>query len=333
MNTVDLITVGRANMDLYSQQIGAPFEEVRGFDAMVGGSPTNIAIGAARLGKRVIAFTGVGDDRVGDFVLRYLQDEGVDTSFIPRIENKLTSLALLGVQPPDHFPLSFYRTDPADIYLTSALAAELPLDNAAALQLSGDAFSRGTTAATSLSLADGTISYSGTTYLDLDLRPSNWETPRDYGEAMRTALAGVDVVFGTEEECYAALSPDSEAGSRREGLSDTQLATVVDLLETLRADHPALTVVLKRGSAGATVISPEGELEVPGFPVPVLNTVGAGDSFAAGTISRRLDGADWFEAVRFGNACGAIVVTRHGCASALPRPEEVEEFVAANGGW
>ena len=110
----DLVTIGRVNMDLYSQDIGAAFADITGFDAMVGGSPTNIAIGTARLGLRSLAFTGVGEDRVGDFVVRYLQDEGVETAYIPRKPGKLTSLALLGVRPPSDFPLSFYRDDPAE---------------------------------------------------------------------------------------------------------------------------------------------------------------------------------------------------------------------------
>lgn len=110
----DLITVGRVNMDLFAQDIGALFEDVTGFDAMVGGSPTNIAIATSRLGLRSIAFTGVGDDLVGCFVLRYLADEGVITKYIPRKPGKLTSLALLGVKPSARFPLSlsFYREVP-----------------------------------------------------------------------------------------------------------------------------------------------------------------------------------------------------------------------------
>ena len=102
----DLVTVGRANMDLYSQDIGAAFEDITGFDATVGGSPTNIAIGTARLGLRSIAFTAVGNDRVGDFVVRYLRDAGVETRYIPHKEGKLTSLALLGVRPPSRANLS-----------------------------------------------------------------------------------------------------------------------------------------------------------------------------------------------------------------------------------
>ena len=114
--TYDLITVGRVNMDLFSRDIGAEFADITSFDAMVGGSPSNIAIATSRLGLRSVAFTGVGDDRVGEFVLRYLRDEGVVTDFAVVKPGKLTSLALLGVQPPDRFPLSFYREDPADIH-------------------------------------------------------------------------------------------------------------------------------------------------------------------------------------------------------------------------
>ncbi len=114
--TYDLVSLGRCNMDLYSQDIDAAFADITGFDAVVGGSPTNIAIGVSRLGLRSVALTAVGDDGVGEFVLRFLRDEGVATEFIPTIEGKLTSLAMIGVEPPSNFPLSFYREDPADIY-------------------------------------------------------------------------------------------------------------------------------------------------------------------------------------------------------------------------
>ena len=110
----DLITVGRVNMDLFARDVGAAFEDVTAFDAMVGGSPTNIAIGTSRLGLRSIAFTAVGADQVGDYVLRYLSDEGVVTDFIPRKPDKLTSLALLGVQPPDRIETTMARVDVDD---------------------------------------------------------------------------------------------------------------------------------------------------------------------------------------------------------------------------
>ncbi len=331
--TYDLITVGRANMDLFAQQIGSDFEDIEGFDAMVGGSPTNVAIGTARLGLRAIAFTGVGTDLVGDFILRYLTDEGVVTDFIPRLEDKLTSLALIGVKPPDEFPLSFYRDDPADIYLTIDHAEALPLAEARAVLLSGNAFSRGPVVATSDWIAGEARRVGAASFLDLDLRPVEWAAPGDYGRAMRRVLSAVEVAIGTEEELHAALSHDPQqfmargaklASAQRDEVS----AAVVDLV---RSGEGVDIAVVKRGQDGASVITTDGSFDVPGFPVEVLNTVGAGDAFASGLIAKRLEGWDWPEAVRFANACGALVVTRHGCSSALPTEPEVLALIDQHG--
>jgi 5-dehydro-2-deoxygluconokinase len=328
----DLVTVGRVNMDLYSQNIGAPFEDISGFDAMVGGSPTNIAIGTARLGLRSVAFTAVGDDRVGDYVLRYLRDENVETAYIPRKPGKLTSLALLGVQPPSHFPLSFYREDPADIHLTVEDFAAIPLKEVRAVQLSGNAFSRGTCAEAAHHAAREARRLRLTSFIDLDLRPTEWSTPEAYGTTLRSVFPLVDVAIGTEEEFYAALMDDPrpvlDGGPVPEAEHDELDGRVAALLE-----HGTETIALKRGPRGVSILTGDETLDVPGFPVEVLNTVGAGDAFASGLIRSRLRGLDWYASARFANACGAIEVTRHGCASAFPTEEQVESFVAEKGGW
>ncbi len=325
----DLVTVGRANMDLYSRDIGAPFEEITAFDAMVGGSPTNIAIGTARLGLRSVAFTAVGDDRVGDFVLRYLRDEGVETAFVARKPGKLTSLAILGVQPPDHFPLSFYREDPADIHLTIADAEALPWDRLRAVQLSGNAFSRGTCADAARFAASTARRLGLTVFLDLDLRPVEWADPLDYGRILRDVMPLVDVVIGTEEEFYAALFEDPGPVMNGGPVPDDDRVDLDRRVTALIGDGGPGTIALKRGGDGVSLLGAGSRLDVAGFPVEIVNTVGAGDAFASGLIWSRLNGAEWEEAARFANACGAIEVTRHGCASAFPTRHEVETFLEA----
>ncbi len=325
----DLITVGRANMDLYSLDVGAPFEKVRRFEAMVGGSPTNIAIATARLGLRSVAFTGVGDDRVGDFVLDYLAAEDVVTDWVRRIPGKLTSLALLGVEPPDHFPLSFYRDDPADIHLTVDHAGALPFDETAAVLISGNALSRGTCAVAARYCAERAAAAGLTVYVDLDLRPTEWAQPGDYGEAFRDVMPFVDVVIGTEEELWAALAGAPDAVMAGEALANDDHDALDALIDDAVAgpEGPGV-VVLKRGPRGVTLIGAEaGPRDVAGFPVDVVNTVGAGDAFAGGLIARRSRGDGWREAASFANACGAIEVTRHGCAAAFPRHDEVVAFM------
>ena len=327
---IDLVAIGRANLDLYSQDIGKPFEESTGFDAMVGGSPTNIAIGVARLGLTSAILTAVGTDRTGDFVLHNLRNEGVLVDHVPRIPDKLTSLALLGVQPPDRFPLSFYRLDPADIHLTPDDVDVFDYSSVRAIEVSGNAIARGPCADAVHRLLDIAESSDIPVYLDVDLRPSEWSDPGDYGRGIRSLLPRVDVVIGTEEEFYAALMPDPGAVMGG-GSVPADAADELDRAVTGMLDAGPRVVVLKRGDRGATLVLGDDRIDVPGFPVEVRNTVGAGDSFAAGLIRSRLVGLDWEAATTFANACGAIVVTRDGCSAAFPTEGEVLAFLREQG--
>lgn len=177
----DLITVGRGNMDLYARDMGAEFKDVTGLDATVGASLTNIAIGPRRLGLTSIAFTDVGNDLIGEFVLRYLEDDGVVTDHVARKPGKLTSVALVGVQPSNHFTLSFYREDPAEIHLTVEEAEHLPSSGTRALRLSGNAFSRGACIKAATFCTEAGQKAGLSTTMELDLRPSERLQPGGYG--------------------------------------------------------------------------------------------------------------------------------------------------------
>ena len=321
---VDLITVGRVSMDLFAREIGAPFHAIESFETGVGGSPVNIAIGASRLGLRAIAFTAVGDDEVGKFVRRYLRKEGVITDYIAAKPNTRTGMAVVGVQPPDQFPLLFYRENPADIHLSLDDAEKLPLAHSKALQLSGTALSRGSARDVCLYLAEKARTLAATTYIDLDLRPDQWTHPLAFGLNMRRIMPLCDVVIGTEEEFCAALSPTPEAVMAGESADNAEA-----LDELLRDYHAATgaSLILKRGAEGVRVYADGRTIDAPGFPVKILNTVGAGDGFASGLIYARSRGWGWTRAARFANACGAIVVSRHGCARALPYLHEVEALL------
>src|SRR5439155_867352 len=192
--TYDVLAMGRSSIDLYAHEIGSQIQDVRSFDAYVGGCPTNVSVGTRRLGLRSALLTAVGDDQVADFVTAFLDREGVETRFIPRKTGRRTSAVILTIQPPDRFPLTFYRDNCAD------RARGMPVD-------------------------------------------------------------------------------------------------------------------------------------VPSFSIDVLNVLGAGDAFASGFIYGYLAGWPLERAVRMGNACGAIVVTRHGCANFMPTLDEIQTFVALRGGW
>ena len=200
--TYDLITLGRCGMDLFSQNIGAPFTAIQGFDAHIGGSPTNIAVAASRLGLRTALLTAVAPDPVGDFVLAHLVTEGIDTRYIPRKPGTKTGLAVVGVEPPDRFPLVFYRDNPADIWLDVADVKAVPFTQTRALLLSGTALSRGPCRDATLYAAEQAAAAGVTTYVDIDLRPDQWTGPPDFRAALAHLLL-VDVVIGTEEEMYA----------------------------------------------------------------------------------------------------------------------------------
>lgn len=328
-NSYDLITIGRVSMDLFAEDIGADFTDITGFETGVGGSPSNIAIGSTRLGLKTALLTAVGEDEVGKFVISYLQREGIETAYIPGKDHARTGMAVVGVQPPDKFPLVFYREDPADIYLTIDDAAKLPIASSRALQLSGTALSRGTCRDATIFAAEEAARHDTTTFMDLDLRPDQWSHPLAYGLNIRTILPRLDVVIGTEEECYAAFAPEPAQTMEGQAVTEAQKSELDAMLRALvdGADGPH-TVTLKRGARGVTIIQKgHADVDVAGFTVEVLNTVGAGDAFASGLIYSYLQGATWAESARFANACGAIVVTRHGCGTAMPTLDEVNSFM------
>ncbi|MBF0277252.1 MAG: 5-dehydro-2-deoxygluconokinase [SAR324 cluster bacterium] len=332
---IDLITMGRVSMDLFAQNIGAPFEDVTGFDTSVGGSPVNIAIGTSRLGLKTAAFTAVGQDRVGDFVLRYLQNEGVITDFIQRKPDSHTGLALVAIQPPNNFPLVFYRDNPSDIHLTIDDAEMLPIAESKAFQLSGTALSRGTSRDSAIFLADQCKRLGVKTFLDLDLRPDQWTHPHSFRLNIKTILNQMEVVIGTEEEFFALLAEDPTPVLQGQALGANQINELDEMIHSIltSAQYPD-AVVLKRGPRGASIFSKTNDVtDAAGFPVEVLNTVGAGDAFASGLIYGYIKGWDWYHCSRMGNACGALVVTRHGCSKAMPYEQESLEFIEKHGGF
>ncbi len=323
----DLITIGRVSMDLFSLQISAPFIKIESFDTGVGGSPVNIAIGSSRLGLNTAVLTAVGADPVGDFVVNFLQNEQVDTHYVFRKPHARTGLAVLGIEPPDKFPLVFYRENPADIYLTIEDVMNAPIAESRALLLSGTALSRGSCRDATLYAAVVAKQAETMVFIDLDVRPDQWTHPRAYGLNVRTIFPAADAIVGTEEEFYAALAPAPEAVMLRQPIDGTMRDELEDLLSHQIAIQPNTILVVKRGAKGVSIFHAGQMDDVAGFPVEIINTVGAGDAFAGGLIYGYLQGWDWVQAARFANACGALVVTRHGCGKAMPYQDEVKEFI------
>jgi 5-dehydro-2-deoxygluconokinase len=330
----DILAMGRSSIDLYANEIGAPFTEIKSFAAYVGGCPTNISVGTRRLGLRSVVLTAVGEDPVGDFILSFLEREGVVTSFVPRKPGRRTSAVILGIEPPDKFPLVYYRDNCADIELAIDDVLAAPIAQSRALLISGTGLSREPSRSATLFAAEQAKSYGATVFLDLDFRPDQWHDAQAYGVTIRAALRLVDVVIGTADEVKAAALQDASVSVEHSQVSGARVGgDVMKAIAALLAAGPA-TLVMKRGSEATTVYSSGGEvIEAAPFPVEVYNVLGAGDAFASGLLYGYLNGWDWHRAARMGNACGAIVVTRHGCANFMPYEREALEFVEERGGF
>ncbi len=326
--------MGRSCMDLYSNDVGAAFEKIKSFSAYVGGSPTNMAVGVQRLGLDTALLTAVGEDPVGDFVLNFLKEEGVETRFIPRKSGRRTSCVLLGIEPPDKFPLVFYRDNCADIALDIEDVGRAPISESTIVQFAGTNLSKepsrsATRFAAELARQNGTK-----VVLDLDFRADQWVDVRYFGIAIREILPVVDIAIGTEDEINAAMSTDpGQVSLTHSQVSDARvLGDTAGHVKSLMESGLEL-VVEKQGGQGCRLHVAGGEIvDVPGYPVEIQNILGAGDAFGAGFLYGYAQGWDLYKAGRMGNACGAIVVTRHGCSVSMPTYGEVMDFVEGHGG-
>lgn len=315
--TYDLLSIGRCSIDLYANDIGAPFEEINSFAALVGGCPTNIAVGSRRLGLNVALMTAVGKDQVGDFVRHFLTKEGVDHRFTPTKSSGRTPAVLLGIQPPDKFPLMFYRDTAPDMELNFEDVDASPIDDARVILISGTGLSRDPSRSATQYAAERAQAAGATVIMDIDYRADQWFDPRSYGVTIRQTLPLVDIAIGNEAELLASTGAKNAD------------AAIERLLKGVRK-----AVVFKKGEEGSSVYTTSGEVfDAPPFKIDVLNVLGAGDAFASGFIYGYLNDWGWQKSARMGNANGAIVVTRQGCANDMPTLPETVSFIEAHGGF
>jgi len=317
---IDLLCLGRAAVDFYADQIGSSLEEAATFSKYVGGCPANIAIGTSRLGLKSGVICGVGSEAMGRFVKNTLIQEGVDVSCLIEKEARLTALVLLGIIPPDHFPLIFYRENCADMAITVEDLIEERIKNSRALLITGTHCSNPSVfEATKKAVA---INPSNV-ILDIDYRPVLWgavghaegeerkAASASFAERMDEVLPFCKLIVGTEEEISAAVHEE-----------DFEKA-----LTSLRKKTTA-AIVRKRGEKGC-IVYPEngGPVEGKAVPVPVMNVLGAGDAFMSGFLRGYLRDESWETAASWGNVCGALVVSRHGCSPEMPYWEELQTFL------
>ncbi|RQP22258.1 bifunctional 5-dehydro-2-deoxygluconokinase/5-dehydro-2-deoxyphosphogluconate aldolase [Piscinibacter terrae] len=326
--THDLACLGRLAVDLYAQQVGCKLEDVSSFAKYLGGSSANIAFGAARLGLRAAMISRVGDEQMGRFLLQTLQREGCDTSQVQVDPQRLTALVLLGLKDRDTFPLIFYRENCADMALEAGLIREDFIAQCRALLVTGTHLSTPKVREASSTALAHAGRHGTVRVLDIDYRPVLWGlTQRGDGETryvaseqvtrqLQEVLPHFELIVGTEEEFIIAG-----------GVPGDLLASLGRVREVTKA-----ALVVKRGAQGCTFIEGPvpGRIDdaptVQGERVEVLNVLGAGDAFLAGLMSGLLRGQGFEQAAKVANACGAIVVSRHACAPAMPTPQELDHW-------
>jgi 5-dehydro-2-deoxygluconokinase len=307
---LDLITMGRVGVDLYPEQIGVGLADVRTFAKSLGGSPTNVAVAAARLGARAAVITKVGDDPFGPYVRRTLRALGVDDRWVGTHPTLRTPIVFCEIHPPDDFPLLFYR-EPAAPDMTIE-PEELDLDAIRAARVfwtTGTGLSaEPSRAATLAALAARDDAGEGAiTVHDLDHRPMFWDDEAEAGRYAREALAHATVAVGNRDEVAVAV-----------GTRDPHEASAA-LLEL----GVGLAIV-KQGPAGVLVRTHDSVTEIAPVPVEVVNGLGAGDAFGGALVHGLLAGHDVERTVRLANAAGAYVAGQLACADAMPTLPDLE---------
>jgi 5-dehydro-2-deoxygluconokinase len=304
----EVLTMGRVGVDIYPHQVGTPLEDVTSFGKYLGGSPTNVAVAAARHGHSAAVITRTGADPFGRFVHQALQGFGVDDRYVTEVAGLPTPVTFCEIFPPDDFPLYFYRQPKApDLEIH---AEELDLDAIRAADIfwvTGTGLCQEPSRTATMTALEARRDSGGTTVLDLDYRPMFWSSPQEAHRRIRAAVDLVDVAVGNKEECEVAIG---------ETEPDRAAAALLDAGVRL--------AVVKQGPAGVLGARREGSVVVPPVPVDVVNGLGAGDAFGGALCHGLLSGWEVDHMLRFANAAGSVVAGRLSCADAMPTTAELE---------
>jgi 5-dehydro-2-deoxygluconokinase len=309
---LELLTVGRISIDLYCGQVGADWQQATSFDKAVGGSPANVAIAAARLGRHSALYTKVGEDPFGEVALRQLRDFGVDVSFAGVHAGGVTPLAFAVLDPPEDPQLHFRRQPPVpDFQLRPGELDEATVRQLPVLWISGGALaqepSRGTVQ--EMLAARGRRAH---TVVDLDYRPSFWTSREEASATIGAAVDQATIAVGNREECAVAV-----------GTEDPEEAA------TRLLDRGVELAIVKLGGDGVLVAETHGRRLIAPTPIDVVCGLGAGDAFGGALCHGLLSGWPAERAVTFANTAGGIVASRLLCSQAMPDEAEVVELVQA----
>jgi 5-dehydro-2-deoxygluconokinase len=303
----DVLTMGRIGVDIYPLQVGVSLRAVETFGKYLGGSATNVAVAAARYGRRSAVITRTGQDPFGEYLHDALRGFGVDDRYVTAVPGLPTPVTFCEIFPPDHFPIYFYRYPKApDLEIA---ADELDLDairSARVFWVTVTGLSQEPSRGATLAALEARAR-SGITVLDLDYRPTFWPSREEARTWVQRALPHVTVAVGNLDECDTAVG-EREPRAAAQALRDRG----VDV------------VVVKQGPKGVLARDDHTEVEVPPVPVEVVNGLGAGDAFGGALCHGLLARWDLERVMRFGNAAGAIVASRLACADAMPDAAEVQ---------
>ncbi|MEV0667654.1 5-dehydro-2-deoxygluconokinase [Actinomadura luteofluorescens] len=306
--TFDLITMGRVSVDVYPNQVGTPLEDVESFGKYLGGSPTNVAVAAARYGRRTAVITRTGEDPFGRFVHKALQGYGVDDRFVTAVPGLPTPLAFCEIFPPDDFPLYFYRYPKApDLEIRPD---ELDLDAIRSARIVWGTITGLSQEPSREATLTALGEHPGQTVIDLDYRPMLWEDPSEAPRWAGLALERATVAVGNLEECEVAVGEREPRAAAR----------------AILARGPELAIV-KMGPEGVLAATADEVVEVPPVKVDVVNGLGAGDAFGGAICHGLLAGWGLRRLVEFAGAAGAIVASRIACSDAMPTQDEVDELL------
>ncbi|MCK7615065.1 5-dehydro-2-deoxygluconokinase [Roseibium sediminicola] len=304
------LVLGRAGMDLYADPPGSAAETATRFAAALGGSSGNIAAGLARQGLAVSLLTCVSDDSVGRFVRRELERYGVDTTHVKMLaDGSRTSLAVTETRIEDT-QNTLYRNNASDLLLDEAQIAEVDFKTFAALVVTGTALAAQPSRRATLQAMERAQDAGGLVVLDLDYRPYSWPGSREASDTYRSAIDLSDLVVGNDDE-FAVVADGSTEGGRL-------------LARELGRQK---TVVYKMGEKGSIVFDGVESFETGIFPVTAIKPMGAGDAFLAQLLASLAEERSMRDAVLRGSAAAAMVVSRFGCAPAMPSPAELEDFL------
>jgi 5-dehydro-2-deoxygluconokinase len=306
----EVLTMGRIGVDLYPQQVGVSLREVTTFGKYLGGSPSNVAVAAARYGRRAAVITRTGEDPFGQYLHDALRRFGVDDRYVSAVPGLPTPVTFCEMFPPDHFPLYFYRFPKApDLEIASA---ELDMDairGAGVFWVTGTGLCQEPSRSATLDALKARAR-TGITVLDLDYRPMFWRSREEARSWISRALGYATVAVGNLDECETAV-----------GVRDPLAAAAA-----LRAAGVELAVV-KQGPEGVLALDAGAEVQVPPISVAVVNGIGAGDAFGGALCHGLLAGWRLERLLRFANAAGAIVASRIACADAMPAAAEVDALL------